>query len=194
MHQKHLKACLKQHIESSSSGTFGYDIVFTITSSPPVSNPHHHPPLPPIGGGGRPTQVLTQSHDMEELRPDLLPVSTAASTSCAPDSTTLATTHAAKGRGAGGGGGGAGTATVGSGLSVISSAVPSAAQTQQITRLPPPPSKGAVPVGGTPLPHLLACSHSNTCFVLPGPPCSRVPTAVLGKLPSVISRLLLAFK
>lgn len=118
-----------------------------------------------LGGGGRPTQVLTQSHDMEELRPDLLPVSTSASTSGAPDSTTTAATHTMRSRGGGGGSGGAGTATVGSGLSVISSAVPSAAQTQQIARLPPPPSKGAVPMGGTPLAYLLAAdalSHTLT--------------------------------
>lgn len=102
---------------------------------------------------------------MEELRPDLLPVSTATSTSGAPDPTITATTHTARNRGVGGGGGGAGTATVGSGLSVISSAVPSAAQTQQVARLPPPPSKGAVPMGGVPLAYLLAAaamSHTHT--------------------------------
>lgn len=97
------------------------------------------------GGGGRPTQVLTQSHDMEELRPDLLPVSTSTTTAGTPDPTTTATTLPALGRG--GSGGGAGTTVVGSGLSVISSAVPSTTQAQQITRLPPPPSKGGTTRG-----------------------------------------------
>lgn len=109
-----------------------------------------------LGGGGRPTQVLTQSHDMEELRPDLLPVSSAPSTGASDTAnrpfTTITTTATSNGSVGGGGG----STVVDSGLSVISTAVPSQ-QSQQLVRLPAPPSKGAVPVGVT-----LALAPLNT--------------------------------
>ncbi|KAK8721175.1 hypothetical protein OTU49_012887 [Cherax quadricarinatus] len=91
------------------------------------------------GEGGRPTQVLTQSHDMEELRPDLLPVSTTtANTGAFGTSPTTITTAAPTNVGGIDGG-----KVVDSGLSVISTAVPS----QQLVRLPPPPSKGGTTRG-----------------------------------------------
>lgn len=106
----------------------------------------------PLGEGGRPTQVLTQSHDMEELRPDLLPVSSSTASAgtfdSSPSSTTTITTTPSNGSVVGGGG-----TVVGSGLSVISTAVPSQ-QPQQLVRLSPPPSKGAVPLGVTLAPSL----------------------------------------
>lgn len=90
------------------------------------------------GEGGRPTQVLTQSHDMEELRPDLLPVSsTTPSTGTfdtGPSPTPAATSNGSSG------------SVVGSGVSVISLAAPSQ-QSQQPGRLPPPPSKGGTTRG-----------------------------------------------
>ncbi|XP_066940047.1 transmembrane protein 184B isoform X3 [Macrobrachium rosenbergii] len=100
------------------------------------------------GEGGRPTQVLTHSHDMEELRPDLLPVSCTSSSTGASDTnafsitTTTSPTKSSSGVDGGGGGG----TVVGSGLSVISTAVP-AQQSQQPVKLPPPPSKGGTTRG-----------------------------------------------
>lgn len=82
---------------------------------------------------------------MEELRPDLLPVSSTTTTTTLASDTIPATTTTTSAPSQVGGGGGGGT-VVNSGLSVISTAV-RAQQTQDLVRLPPPPSKGAVPAG-----------------------------------------------
>ncbi|KAK4307445.1 hypothetical protein Pmani_020790 [Petrolisthes manimaculis] len=95
------------------------------------------------GSAGRPSQVLTQSHDMEELRPDLLPVSSSSvgTDTPAPRATTTTASSTATATTVGGGG-----AVAGAGLSIISTAAPSQ-QSQQIVRLPPPPSKGGTTRG-----------------------------------------------
>lgn len=98
----------------------------------------------PLGDTGRPTQVLTHSYDMEELRPDLLPVSSSTTTTTTLASDTLPTITTTTNAPSQVGGGGGGT-VVNSGHGVVSTAV-RAQQTQDLVRLPPPPSKGAVPV------------------------------------------------
>ncbi|MPC29328.1 hypothetical protein E2C01_022556 [Portunus trituberculatus] len=75
---------------------------------------------------------------MEELRPDLLPVSTSTTTAGTPDPTTTATTHPARGPG-GGSGGGAGT-------------------TVNLCKDPPPP-----PLYKPLKEHTSLCSHVMLC-------------------------------
>ncbi|CAL4091837.1 unnamed protein product, partial [Meganyctiphanes norvegica] len=102
------------------------------------------------GEMGRPTQVLTQSYDMEELRPDLLPVTSTSTTEGSSDLPTPATTTATMANG--------GTTLVvsGRGQQPISATafadlqphLQPVQQQQSITgeaelvKLPPPPSKG----------------------------------------------------
>ncbi|XP_037803319.1 transmembrane protein 184B-like [Penaeus monodon] len=97
------------------------------------------------GDTGRPTQVLTHSYDMEELRPDLLPVSSSTTTTTTLASDTLPTITTTTNAPSQVGGGGGGT-VVNSGHGVVSTAV-RAQQTQDLVRLPPPPSKGGTTRG-----------------------------------------------
>ncbi|KAK7069634.1 hypothetical protein SK128_026629 [Halocaridina rubra] len=102
------------------------------------------------GEGGRPTHVLTHSHDMEELRPDLLPVTSTSSAgvsdSNSPSTTTTTTSAPSIGNGHSSGAGGAGGTVASSGLTIVSTEV-AAQHSQQLVRLPPPPSKGGTTRG-----------------------------------------------